>query len=92
MGEPQEAPPPRAGAEGAKAGWEGTPEDKLGELGERQAGMLEGATRGRRKGKRNDRWEKSEKTDAKWDCIGSTLRLIKHHCDALCKLESTTQM
>lgn len=49
MGEPQEAPPPRAGAEGAKAGWEGTPEDKLGELGERQAGMLEGARERKKK-------------------------------------------
>lgn len=41
MGKAQEAPPPQG--EGKKEGWEGTKEEKLEELGERQAGKLGGS-------------------------------------------------
>lgn len=91
MGEAQEAPPPRA-LKGRRQGGKAHRKTSWGNWGKGRQGCWRERGRGRRKGKRNDRWEKSEKTDAKWDCIGSTLRLIKHHCDALCKLESTTQM
>lgn len=58
MGKAQEAPPPQGA--GKEEGWEGTEEGKLEELGERQAGMLEGVRERKKKRKRN----KSEKTDS----------------------------
>lgn len=50
MGKAQEAPPPQGA--GKEEGWEGTKEGKLEELGERQAGMLEGVRERKKKRKK----------------------------------------